>query len=285
MSSETYVLHVTKKCNMNCAYCYETDKTSTYTKQEIKKVLDDIISNSPQEFHLEFLGGEPMLAWDNIVFAVDYLRESGKSVNYTITTNGTILKSEHIDFIKDNNINFAVSIDGFGIAGIFRTYKDGRQTFANAMDNIRVAQEFGIENSVHIVNHPYNVGWLYDSVEDFYERDVRVVAAGIIESVLNIDDEFCNEYVKQMCKISDAIKDGRFDGLYVVELESLKPEDDVRTYVRDDSGRVVFESYGRADGDITSMDLYDVQRCEDKSETSIRINNLRKYVYDYHHEK
>ena len=33
---ETYVIHVTKECNMNCLYCYEKDKTSTYTWEEVK---------------------------------------------------------------------------------------------------------------------------------------------------------------------------------------------------------------------------------------------------------
>jgi sulfatase maturation enzyme AslB (radical SAM superfamily) len=283
MNRETYVLHTTKRCNLNCTYCYEEDKISTYTQDEIQTVLDNIIKNSPDEFMLEFLGGEPMIAWDHIVFTVEYMKGKGKKVDFTITTNGTIIDDEKIDFIKKNNITWAVSVDGFGMANIFRPYKDGQPSFNNIMHNMDYAKKRGLEGIVHIVSHPYNVGWLYDSVVDFYDRGVRTIAAGIIESVLRIDDEFCDEYAVQMRRISDDIRAGKLKGLYIVELESIKPEDDVRTYTRDDSGKVIFETYGRADGDVTSENIYNVQRCEGEDEITTRIKRLRKYVYDYHH--
>lgn len=46
---ERYVIHTTKICNMNCTYCYEQDKTSTYTWDEIKGVLDGIVANSVEK--------------------------------------------------------------------------------------------------------------------------------------------------------------------------------------------------------------------------------------------
>ena len=67
---ERYVIHVTKKCNMSCIYCYEKDKTSKYTKDEVVNTAITIASKCKSDkFSIEFLGGEPMLAFD-IVKAV-----------------------------------------------------------------------------------------------------------------------------------------------------------------------------------------------------------------------
>ena len=40
---ETYVIHTTKKCNADCLYCYEQDKTSLYTWPEIERVLEELL--------------------------------------------------------------------------------------------------------------------------------------------------------------------------------------------------------------------------------------------------
>ena len=98
---ETYVLHITKECNMQCIYCYEKDKTSTYTWDELKTLLNNIIKHN-RNFNLEFLGGEPCLRTDLIKETVNYLEsiENLNVDNYIITTNGTIINDELIDLMK-----------------------------------------------------------------------------------------------------------------------------------------------------------------------------------------
>jgi len=94
---ETYVVHVTKQCNCRCVYCYEKDKYSTYTWEEVKELIDNIVKYN-RRFNIEFLGGEPLLAFDLIKKSVDYL-ESMNDIEveqYVITTNGTILTDEMI---------------------------------------------------------------------------------------------------------------------------------------------------------------------------------------------
>ena len=98
---ETYVIHVTKQCNMQCKYCYEEDKTSIYSWDEIKKFIDILVSKSPDQFIVEFLGGEPLLAWDLIRQAYEYLESfPNKQIeSYALTTNGTILTDEILDYL------------------------------------------------------------------------------------------------------------------------------------------------------------------------------------------
>ena len=68
--------------------------------------------------------------------------------------------------------------------------------------------------------------------------------------------------------------------LYVDLLMGLKPKADVRHYVRDISGKVIAESYGRTQDDITDAKVYNAYASE--SPLGNTIYKLRETVYNYH---
>lgn len=283
---ETYVLHVTKECNMNCLYCYEDDKTSTYNWEEIKNYLDNMLQYAPQEFFLEFLGGEPMLAFSHIERVVDYLKDGPFSVKYGITTNGTILNDSHVKWLVEHKdkVTFAISVDGPGMANMFRLTKENKSSWPICVKNIRRLMKEGFLPTVHIVSHPYNVAYLANSIKVLYDLGIRIIGLGIVEKTIKIDQRYCNELERQMQEVSDLIKNGSLDGLYIDTLESPKLKDDRRTYIRDSSGKVIGESYGRASNDITRVQSqYTIDRCEEKDEISEMIENIRDRIYEYHH--
>ena len=284
---ETYVIHVTKECNMNCSYCYENDKDSTYTWKEVKSFIVDIINNRTSNiFHIEFLGGEPLLAFDNIKKSVNYIESlNDVEVNsYTITTNGTILDGEIVEFLKEHdNVDFAASMDGTKFMNQWRTFKD---TNENSHDTViencqRLIREIGKDRvNVHMVTHLYNVASLSLGVKHLYDKGLRSVGIGTIESTMRIDNDYCNSYVDELKKVSNMVLDGTLKGLHVDVLEGLKPKSDVRHYLRDESGKVVGETYGRAGDDVTKNGNYKADATS--SDLGDTIYNIRKAVYDYH---
>ena len=59
-----------------------------------------------QKPSLNFFGGEPLIMWDKIVKPLTlYIREKYKDeISLGITTNGTLLDNEKIDFFYKNNV-------------------------------------------------------------------------------------------------------------------------------------------------------------------------------------
>lgn len=287
--NETYVIHVTKICNLNCFYCYETDKTSTYTWTEVKESLDRILENRTSDsFHIEFLGGEPMLGFENIKNTVEYLNTKELDVLYTITTNGTIINEELIDLLKENeNLNFAISIDGGKFSNQHRIFKDtSRNSYDTIIKNFKKLQWLKIPDTqlgCHLTTTPFSIGYLKQDIKHLYKIGFRSFGIGTIESTIKIGKEYCDRYVKELKEISDLVKDGFFtDGIHVDVLESLKPRSDTRTYVRDSTGKVIFETYGRSGEDITHKNIDGFNATFASSEVSGLIEDIREIVFNYH---
>ena len=288
---ERYVVHVTKECNCDCIYCYEKDKTSTYTWEEVKELIDSIVKyRTDDEFGIEFLGGEPLLAWDLIKKSYEYL-ESNKEINitdYVITTNGTVMTEEIADYISKNpKLRVAISLDGHIFANQLRVFKDSRKnTYNKVIENINFLKQYGVESSIHITSHPYNVAYIYSSINDLYKRGIRFIDVGTVESTMEIDKEYCDRFIKELDLVSEKIIDGTYPDLQIGLFNWLKPYDDVRSYIKDPiTGKTIAESYGRSGNDITHTDEYEVVRCEDKDEISKMIYHIRKTVYENHQKR
>lgn len=281
---ETYVLHVTKECNMQCVYCYETDKTSTYTWEDLKEILDGIVKYN-NNFNLEFLGGEPCIRIDLIRKTVEYLTslKNIKVEAFLITTNGTIINDDLISLMKEHtNIKYISSIDGTPLMNSLRIMKTGYNSHDTVVENFKTLLElFGPDRiKCHLVTHPYNIGYLNDGIDHLYEIGLRSFAIGTIESTIEIDDDYCNTFIEQHKILSDRIKNGELSGAHIGLFESLKSKSDKRHYIKDEIGRTLLETYGRKDNDIKDSEKY--KTFPSSSPLGDRIYKIREAVYNYH---
>lgn len=119
----TLVLNVTQDCNMRCSYCFAA--AGTYGKAAAKmdretafKAVDFLLrrSGDGKEVTLTFFGGEPLLNFEVIRATVKYARNeagrAGKAVDFSLTTNGTLLDEKRIRFLSDERVGVTVSMDG-----------------------------------------------------------------------------------------------------------------------------------------------------------------------------
>ncbi|MBQ1538095.1 MAG: thioether cross-link-forming SCIFF peptide maturase [Ruminococcus sp.] len=110
-------------CNLRCEYCFagkgDYGKGRTLMTYETgKKAIDFLIEKSANRKNLEidFFGGEPLMNFEVVKQIVEYAREQeklhNKNIRFTITTNGTLLTDDKIEFINDQMHNVVLSIDG-----------------------------------------------------------------------------------------------------------------------------------------------------------------------------
>lgn len=144
------VLQVTRNCNMKCRYCpFSGDGTMNRQHQKYsmnwgtaKASIDFVYERSKNSkvMQIGFYGGEPLLEYDLIEQTVEYCKKLfyNKELIFTITTNGTILNPQIIDFLADNKFRLVISVDGpEAVHDRNRRFaKDGRGTFLYVYENI-----------------------------------------------------------------------------------------------------------------------------------------------------
>jgi len=122
----TIVLNVTNSCNLSCRYCYEygEDRLESAAAPQImneetaRQSVDTLIAESGhnKKLQITFFGGETLLNFKVIRPTVEYARrraaEEGKFVDFSLTTNATLLTRDVSQWLADNHIGVTVSIDG-----------------------------------------------------------------------------------------------------------------------------------------------------------------------------
>lgn len=116
-----HIFVVTLRCEHTCHYCQVSRVTENKDQFDMSfSNIDEGISlmmQSPnQHVTMEFQGGEALLAFDKIEYAVNVVMEKAKEYNkkvtFVICTNLAPITDEMIDFIKKNDILISTSLDG-----------------------------------------------------------------------------------------------------------------------------------------------------------------------------
>src|SRR5262245_54238447 len=141
----TMVLNVTNQCNLACTYCYEygEDKIVDTEHGKQPKFMTEATARDSVEFllkeagaiaHLTFFRGETLMHCPVVKPTVAYARkraaEVGKTVDFSLTTNATLLQPEIIDFLADNEIGVTISMDGpKELQNKFRVFHNGSGSY------------------------------------------------------------------------------------------------------------------------------------------------------------
>ncbi|MXZ73108.1 MAG: quinohemoprotein amine dehydrogenase maturation protein [Acidobacteria bacterium] len=151
----TLVVNVTNRCNLACTYCYEygEDRIAEPTAGGMPKLMSEETARESVDFMIErsgnspvvrltFFGGETLLNFAVLEKTIPYARhraaEVGKRVEFSLTTNGTLLRPEVIEFLADNDVGVTISIDGpKEMQDRFRTFHDGRGSYDVVAPKVR----------------------------------------------------------------------------------------------------------------------------------------------------
>lgn len=119
----TIVLNVNTGCNLACGYCYKEDlaipAAGKRMGMEVAARSVDLLLSQAQArpaVGIVFFGGEPLTNMPLIRQVVDYAeargRELGKMVDFSLTTNATLLTEELIGYFDAHHFGLSISMDG-----------------------------------------------------------------------------------------------------------------------------------------------------------------------------
>ncbi len=157
MERETVVkamcLHIAHACNLGCKYCFAgkgeyCGPAALMSYQVGKDALDYLVKHSGNRHNLEvdFFGGEPLMNWDVVKDLVAYGRsiekEHNKRFRFTLTTNGTLLNDDILEFANKEMSNLVLSIDGRKeVHDNMRPFRDGRSSYDEILPKYKKAAE------------------------------------------------------------------------------------------------------------------------------------------------
>jgi len=151
---------VTNRCNFDCSYCYEENRTGDMTKETMKRVVDYLVeehkkhslsSNEKSKISLTFFGGEPLLNWEVVKYGIEYaltFDEQDMPFSFYILTNGSVWTQEIHDYLKalyaklKHRLVMQISMDGCEAShDKTRIFNSGKGTFKKVVENAKKYRE------------------------------------------------------------------------------------------------------------------------------------------------
>ena len=119
----TIVLNVNTGCNLSCTYCYKEDLAAPDQGERMEletaiKSFELLLKQAKdrKRVNLVFFGGEPLsnlpLIRQMVAYAEPRAAELGKTVDFSLTTNATLLNEAMIDWLDAHRFGITVSMDG-----------------------------------------------------------------------------------------------------------------------------------------------------------------------------
>lgn len=162
----------TGKCNLNCSYCFAVKKVPLDMTEEIAEATTQYLQGTQAE-KIEFYGGEPLQNTAPIKMMLGSLNGKMKNLSFTVTTNGTLLKGDILDWIRYHKVGVALSFDGS------KASQDMNRggTYLTVIRNAKRAMKMGVPVSVLKVMYP---------LETLFDDVVKIRKLGFKKVYLNI---------------------------------------------------------------------------------------------------
>lgn len=120
-------LFLTRRCNLNCSFCYVKEKDNTAVPEEVQRnlntckwLIEEFRSKAPVDLpkearfiEIDLFGGEPVLAWESIKAIAEWKKTvTDIVIDLILITNMTMIDESKIDYCNENKITIRPTVDG-----------------------------------------------------------------------------------------------------------------------------------------------------------------------------
>jgi len=145
-----HIFVITLRCDHTCHYCQvsrQSEDKHQYdmSRTDIDGFIDLMFKSPSRDVTVEFQGGEPLLVFDNIVYAVKRIEELNRAdkrrVRFVVCTNLSNINLDILTFLKEHGILISTSYDGPEfIHNSNRTFSRGN-SHATVLEKIGLCRE------------------------------------------------------------------------------------------------------------------------------------------------
>ena len=156
------ICHLTlpSTCDHNCPFCItdvhgkgRLQGRGTLKFEDVKTIIDNALNELTLKFNFTS-NGEPLL-YPQIKSLISYIQSRSKGkANIQIITNGTSIKDEDLEFYKDNNVSFWISLHSPVYESWLQMHQPlhhQKEKFEKLQMNIENISKLGINLTLHCV--------------------------------------------------------------------------------------------------------------------------------------
>jgi sulfatase maturation enzyme AslB (radical SAM superfamily) len=175
----TLVLVLTWQCETRCSYCSIPKQDGREMSREvITQAIDLLQSADSPGLELRLFGGEPMMQWDQVQFAIETFTSqcAGRDLQVVITTNGHALTEERMTWLARFPVRVQVALDGLPEAHDLhrRAVEEGVSSYAHsAIDKAGAFERLALAHDVIMVVHPARIEHMADDFAHVVDRGFR----------------------------------------------------------------------------------------------------------------
>lgn len=222
VSYEQLYLAVSESCNFRCKYCRQkkTKEIINMTTEEIKNAIDTFYSNAKKNRSVVFFGGEPLLNIEGIKYAIRYIREFDKEIQFSMVINGSLCTEEIAKFLAENKVEVIVSMDGpEELHNLARVNANQEGTYKKALQGYKNLKNAGCKTGISAVIGPHNEKHFDQLIE--WAIELKPNSLGFClphgdENNFAMQLSSFNDVHKKMIKASDKLHE---KGIYLVQIE------------------------------------------------------------------
>lgn len=173
--TKNVMLTVTEKCNLNCIYCFEKNKSAkSMTFETAKRIIDyEMAENNEYDSILfDFMGGEPFVEFALIKQICEYVwsKQWTKKYMFFASTNGTLIHGEIQEWLSAHYKEF---VCGLSLDGTREQHNLNRCNSFDAIDIDFFATTWSLQ-SVKMTVSPESLPDLYNGIRFIHALGFRV---------------------------------------------------------------------------------------------------------------
>lgn len=178
-----HIFVISLRCEHTCHYCQVSRVTENRDQFDmsidyIDKGIDLMFKSPNPHLTMEFQGGEALLAFDNIKYAVEKAekisQEVGKGITFVICTNLALINQDILDYCKSHKILISTSLDGPKFVHDNNRHKPHASSYEYAINGIELSRKVlgddqvsalmtttttSLDHPIEIVDEYFNMGF------------------------------------------------------------------------------------------------------------------------------
>ena len=198
----TLYLLLNEKCNFSCRYCYSAQGRSRdeLDIHRIRPMVDRLLGNARRRGRVPFImfmgGGEPTLSWplveETVAYALTQAQPGDQPVHWGMSTNGSILTEEMLEFYKKHSFELQFSFDVLP-----EVQNEQRGSFDKVSANLRRLSDAGVYVRIRSTITALNVDRLEEMVrfcQEYYPAVKRLSCEPVVDPVFLSDPEVAETF-------------------------------------------------------------------------------------------
>ncbi|RMF93996.1 MAG: SPASM domain-containing protein [Candidatus Schekmanbacteria bacterium] len=215
-------MFITENCPLRCDYCFVEGKNDfkRMSKETARKAVDFLIHQSAEkkDLNIIFFGGEPLLEFELMKEVIKYANckaeSAGKRITYDLTTNGVLIREEHLVFFQREGIKFLLSIDGDSEThNKHRKTAHGKGSYGTIIDKFPMMKKYQPWMGAKMTVHPDTAHKLLHNVRHLAEIGFNQFIIGAASGVDWKEDDWMT-YETQMHEVAKLYREMRRNKKY-----------------------------------------------------------------------